>query len=273
MRLPVGPTAPGATVDDAPRALLELAHDLAVAAGDRAHAGRRGGLREVGTKTTTTDMVTEYDRATERDLVETIRALRPDDSIVGEEGASHRGAGPHEWCIDPIDGTTNFLYDLPGWAVSIGVADASGPLAGVVHVPALRETYTALRGAGAWRNGERIACSTATDLSTALVCTGFSYARERRGPQAERVARMIPHLRDVRRLGAASIDLCFVACGRLDAYFEESLHPWDLAAGALVASEAGARLGDFSGGPLRPAQVLVAAPGIFDALSRLIVGG
>ncbi|MFM9086282.1 MAG: inositol monophosphatase family protein [Acidimicrobiia bacterium] len=270
MRLPVGP---GAGVADDPRALLALARDMAVAAGERAHAGRRAGLRDVGTKTTATDMVTEWDRATERDLVDTIRALRPDDSIVGEEGASHRGDGPHEWCVDPIDGTTNFLYDLPTWAVSIGVADAAGPLAGAVHVPALRETYTALRGAGAWCNGEAISCSGATDLATSLVCTGFSYAPERRGPQAQRVARMIPHLRDVRRLGAASIDLCFVACGRLDAYFEESLHPWDLAAGALIASEAGARLGDFAGGPLRPAQVLVAAPGIFDALSRLIVGG
>ena len=270
MRLPVDPG--DGTVADDPAAILALARDLAVSACARALAGRRRGLGDVRSKTTATDMVTEHDRATERDLVETIRALRPADSVVGEEGASHRGAGPLEWCIDPIDGTTNFLYDLPGWAVSIGVADAAGPLAGVVHVPALGETYTALLGAGAMRNGEPIACSGTTVLSEALVCTGFSYAPERRGPQAARVARMIPHLRDMRRLGAASIDLCFVACGRLDAYFEEGLHPWDLAAGALVAREAGARLGDFAGGPVRPAQVLVAAPGIFDALSHLILG-
>ncbi|NBP50774.1 MAG: inositol monophosphatase [Actinobacteria bacterium] len=244
------------------RALLALAERLAREAGAVALQGRRAGLRDVATKTTATDMVTEYDRACERIVADGIRAARPDDAIVGEEGARHAGTSPYTWCVDPIDGTTNFLYDLPMWAVSIGISDADGPLAGVVHVPARDETFTAVRGGGA--------AAHRGELERALVATGFSYDAPSRVRQARRVSRMIDRIRDVRRFGAASIDLCWVACGRLDAYFEENLHPWDVAAADLVVREAGARTGDFSGGPLRPAQVLAAPPAIFDGLAALI---
>ena len=252
------------------RALLALAERLAREAGAVALQGRRAGLRDVATKTTATDMVTEYDRACERIVADGIRAARPDDAIVGEEGARHAGTSPYTWCVDPIDGTTNFLYDLPMWAVSIGISDAVGPLAGVVHVPARDETFTAVRGGGAALNGDPIRCNTDAVLERALVATGFSYDAPSRVRQARRVSRMIDRIRDVRRFGAASIDLCWVACGRLDAYFEENLHPWDVAAADLVVREAGARTGDFSGGPLRPAQVLAAPPAIFDGLAALI---
>ena len=215
-------------------------------------------------------MVTEYDRACERIVVDGIRAARPEDSIVGEEGARHEGTTQYAWCVDPIDGTTNFLYALPMWAVSIGVADANGSLVGVVHAPASDETFAAVRGGGATLNGRPIGCNTGAELGRALVATGFSYDAASRVRQARRVSLMIDQIRDVRRFGAASIDLCWVACGRIDAYFEENLHPWDVAAGELIVREAGGRTGDFSGGPLRPIQVLAAAPAIFDGLAGLI---
>lgn len=253
-----------------PHGLLELATTLAHDAGALAFEGRKAGLTDVGTKSTLTDMVTEYDRASERLIVERLRTLRPDDAIIGEEGASVSGSSGIEWCIDPIDGTTNFTYALPNWAVSIGVADREGPLVGVVHIPPLGETFTAIRGEGARLNSDPISCSTTSEISQALVCTGFSYAAHQRTIQSARVARMIHEVRDIRRFGAASIDMCYVACGRLDAYFEENLHPWDIAAGALIAREAGCRLGDFRGGPLRPAESLVTTPLVFDALSAMI---
>lgn len=254
-----------------PDRLLDLAITLAHDAGTLAFEGRKRGLEDVGTKSTATDMVTEYDRASERLIVERLRVERPNDAIVGEEGATVAGTSGVEWCIDPIDGTTNFTYALPNWAVSIGVADENGPLAGVVHIPPLGETFTAIRGHGARLNGAPISCSSTSEISQALVCTGFSYAATQRSIQSARVARMIHEIRDIRRFGAASIDLCFVACGRLDAYFEENLHPWDIAAGALIAQEAGCRLGDFRGGPIRPAETLVATPRVFDALSEMIL--
>lgn len=254
-----------------PRELLDLATSLAHDAGTLAFDGRKAGLADVSTKSTATDMVTEYDRASERLITDRLRAERPEDSIIGEEGASFEGTSGIEWCVDPIDGTTNFTYALPNWAVSIGVADRQGPLVGVVHIPPLGETFTAIRGEGAALNGAPIACSTTSSLSQALVCTGFSYSAEQRTKQSRRVAKMIHEVRDIRRFGAASIDLCYVACGRLDAYFEENLFPWDVAAGALIASEAGCRLGDFRGGPLDPRETLVSTPLVFDALSATIL--
>lgn len=253
-----------------PESLLALAIEVAHAAGDLAREGRRGGLSGVATKTTPTDMVTYYDGACESMIAERLLAARPDDGLVGEEGSARAGSSGITWIVDPIDGTTNFLYDLPTWAVSIAATDEHGSLVGVVRAPALDETFTAVRGSGAWRNGEPITCSTTTDLSVALVATGFGYAAPDRVRQARRVRSMIGELRDVRRFGAAAVDLCFVACGRLDAYFEEGLHPWDVAAGGLVAAEAGCVLSDFSGGPLRPAETFASAPGVADALRELI---
>ena len=250
--------------------LLDVAKRLARAAGDMALAGRKAGLHNVQTKSTGTDMVTEFDRASEAMIFDGLRASRPNDSVVGEEGAAHSGSSEITWYIDPIDGTTNFLYALPNWAVSIGSADEHGPLAGVVYIPALNEMFTATRGGGAFLNDQRIQCNDISDVSQALVCTGFSYSAANRTVQARRVSRLIHNIRDIRRFGAASIDLCFVACGRLDAYFEENLFPWDIAAGELIAREAGCQSGDFSGGPVRPAELLVSPPKIFAPLSALI---
>ena len=251
--------------------LLAVAVDLARTAGDMALAGRKAGLRNVQTKSTATDMVTEFDRASEKLIVEGMRERRPLDAIVGEEGASVSGTSGITWYIDPIDGTTNFLYDLPAWAVSIGAEDSSGPLAGVVYIPALGEMFTATRGGGAFLNGAPIQSNNIADVSQALVCTGFSYSAEQRTIQAQRVSRFIHQIRDIRRAGAAAIDLCFVACGRIDAYFEENLHQWDISAGILIAHEAGCRSGDFSGHTPRPAEILTTAPAIFDQLSQLIM--
>jgi myo-inositol-1(or 4)-monophosphatase len=250
--------------------LLTLAKTLAIRVGDTALAGRKLGLRNVETKSTSTDMVTEFDRATEREIVGTLKRLRPDDAIVGEEGGTHAGSSGITWFVDPIDGTTNFLYDLPMWTISIGVHDASGPLCGVVYAPALRETFTASRGRGAFLNGHRITCGTATDPTQALVGTGFNYSPANRVIQANRFPRFIDKIRDVRRLGSASLDLCFVACGRYDAYFEEHLYPWDLAAGALIATEAGAHVEVLADGPTAHA-LMAANPQLFPEIKALLL--
>jgi myo-inositol-1(or 4)-monophosphatase len=155
--------------------------------------------------------------------------------------------------------------------VSIGAVDEHGSLAGAVYIPALNEMFTAVRGGGAFCNGQPIRCNPLDDISKALVCTGFSYAAEYRTVQATRVSKFIHQVRDIRRFGAASIDMCFVACGRFDAYFEENLHSWDIAAGDLIAREAGCQTGDFAGNALRPAQVLVSNPNIFSQLGSLIL--
>jgi len=259
--------APGPTLSDE---LLVLARELAVRVGDVALAGRRRGLRNVESKSTPTDMVTEHDRATEREIVATLRRVRPDDAIVGEEDGDVPGTSGYTWFIDPIDGTTNFLYDIPMWAVSIGVHDSSGPLCGVVYAPALREVFTAARGGGARLNGRPIRCSEVTDPAAALVTTGFNYSPANRVIQARRLPHLVDKIRDVRRFGAASLDLCFVACGRYDAYFEEHLFPWDLAAGALIATEAGAVIGSVDGGPAIPSAILAANPTLFPQIQALV---
>lgn len=216
-------------------------------------------------------MVTEFDRASEQQIVERLRRERPHDGILGEEGSDTAGTSGVHWLIDPIDGTTNFLYDLPGWAVSVAALDAAGAIAGAVYVPALDELFTAARGGGAFLNGRPIRCGTVTDPATALVATGFGYVAEQRARQGARVALLLPQVRDIRRFGAASVDLCHVAAGRLDAYYEEGLGPWDFAAGELIAREAGCRSGDFADGPASSAELLVANDALFAALRPLIV--
>jgi myo-inositol-1(or 4)-monophosphatase len=252
--------------------LAAIAREITRHAGGIALAGRRSGaLRDVTTKTTGTDMVTEFDRRGEELIVGELRRRRPHDAIVGEEGANHAGTSGITWYIDPIDGTTSFLYDLPTWCVSVGARDEHGPLAGAVYVPPLDEMFWAVRGEGAYLGDSSIRCNTDVDISRALCATGFSYGAAFRTVQMRRVAEFIDKIRDIRRSGAAAVDLCFVACGRVDAYFEENLHPWDLAAGELIAREAGALSGDYSGGPVRPAEVLVAVPSVFAPLSELLV--
>ncbi len=251
--------------------LLRLAVELAERAATLAFEGRRRGVPTAATKSTGTDMVTEFDEACEALIAGGLRAARPDDAVMGEEGTADGGSSGITWLVDPIDGTTNFLYDLPGWAVSIAAADAEGTVVGVVAVPTLGETYTAVRGRGAWRNGRPIRVGSVARLDDALVATGFGYDAARRRRQAALLTTVMPAVRDVRRLGAASVDLCHVACGRVDAYFEEGLGPWDLAAGALVAREAGAVTIDFAGAPARPEEVLAANPALAPALRALLV--
>jgi len=251
---------------DALTDLVNLVARLAREAGDMVANGRRTGDLGVRTKSTATDMVTRWDSASESLIVDALRAARPRDGIVGEEGARVDGTSGIDWYVDPIDGTTNFLYGLGGYAVSIAAADSTGPVAGAVFVPASRELFTAARGRGAFLGSTPITCSTSTTLDTALVATGFSYDSDHRRVQGSRVGAMLPHVRDIRRLGAAAIDLCHVACGRVDAYFEEHLQAWDLAAGLLIATEAGARASDFAGGAVKPSETVVCAPGIHTAL-------
>jgi myo-inositol-1(or 4)-monophosphatase len=262
-------------VSEAPSAadgeLLALASRLALEAGRMARDGRRDrGISAADTKSTATDMVTEFDRASEELIVGGLRAARPHDGIVGEEGTDTPGSSGVDWLVDPIDGTTNFLYGLPGWAVSIAARTAAGTQVGVVYVPATDELFTAEAGRGAFLNGQPIRCSATTDLALALVATGFSYSAERRRGQAARVAALLPRVRDVRRFGAASADLCHVAAGRVDAYFEQWLGPWDIAAGALIAAEAGCIVTGLDGGPLSPASVLAANPHVFAPLRDLV---
>src|SRR4051812_10314838 len=225
---------------------------------------------EVSTKSSPTDMVTEIDRASESLIVSGIRAARPDDGIVGEEGADHPGTSGVRWLIDPVDGTTNYLYKFPGFAVSIAAEHDGVVVAGVVNDPLHRDVFAAGAGRGATRNGEPIHASTATDLTTALVGTGFSYERERRLRQANVLVEVLPRVRDIRRMGAAAVDLCSVACGRLDAFYERGLGPWDLAAGALIAREAGATVGDLAGGPASADFTLASAPDLFVPLRTLL---
>ena len=252
-----------------PADLVALASDVAGQAVRLLRDGRRAGLA-FETKVSATDMVSEMDRASERMIVAALLAERPDDGVVGEEGSERAGTSGLRWVIDPLDGTTNYLYDHPGWAVSIAAEDATGVVAGVVADAVHGETFTATRGGGAFRDGAAVSCSTASALSTALIGTGFGYRSERRLAQGAVVAGLLPRVRDIRRMGAASVDLCSVACGRLDAYFERGLAWWDLAAGGLVASEAGAVVTAIDGGPVEPGSVLAAGPRLANAFRDLL---
>lgn len=249
--------------------LLALAVDLARRAAALQLERLDSGFR-VDTKSTGTDMVTEVDGEVERLLVDGIRAARPHDAILGEEGADVEGTSGYRWVIDPIDGTTNYLYGHPGFAVAIACELDGETIAGVVADPIHDDLFAAARGGGATRNGDPIGCSDETDLSKALVATGFGYDPEQRRQQAEVVARIIGDIRDIRRMGAAAVDLCSVACGRVDAYFERGLNAWDLAAGELIASEAGAALTSIEGGPAEPGSVLAAAPALAAPLRELL---
>lgn len=254
--------------------LRSLAESLARGAGDLALAGRHaassGGDLGGGTKSTKTDMVTEFDRSAEALIVSALRQLRPDDAIVGEEGTADDGTSGYAWYIDPIDGTTNFVYDQPAWSTSVGVALNGEMVAGAVFIAPLGEMFSAALGEGATLNGHPISVSTEADLALALVGTGFNYRADVRRAQAQRLARMIPEVRDMRRSGSAAIDLCFVAAGRLDIYFEQYLNSWDAAAGELIAREAGAVTSDFTGGRCRPEELVASTPGVHRELLALL---
>lgn len=253
-----------------PRALLDLATVAAREAGALLLDGLDLVRTDVRTKSTLTDMVSEMDGAAEALLVERLLGARPDDGMVGEEGTAVPGTSGVRWIVDPLDGTTNYLYGLPGFGVSIA-AEADGVvLAGVVLDVVRDELFAATAGGGATRDGSPISASTADALPTALVATGFAYDARRRGRQAEVLLHVLPQIRDIRRFGAAAVDLCSVACGRVDAYYERGLAPWDLAAGALIASEAGAVVRSLDERPVHAGSLMAAAPGIADALASLL---
>jgi len=261
-----------------PEALLRIAMDAAGEAG-RLLASWRGLARPevVDTKSSPTDVVTEMDRRSEALITERIRAVRPGDTILAEEGGQTPGVPARvRWVVDPLDGTVNYLYGLPDWAVSIAAEVDGAVLAGVVEVPSRGETFTAVAGQGAWlhRDGTAIElrCNSGVALGQALVGTGFGYDPARRRVQGEVVAALLPHVRDIRRGGVAAADLCSVAAGRLDAFFERGLHYWDYAAGGLIAREAGAVVGGLSGRPESSSMTVAAGPDLYPHLDAFLAG-
>jgi myo-inositol-1(or 4)-monophosphatase len=228
----------------------------------------------VQSKTTPTDPVTVVDTETERLLRDRLAQLRSGDAVLGEEigGPTATAAGAVTWVLDPIDGTVNFVYGIPSYSVSVAAQVDGVSVAGAVADVVGGRLYSAATGLGAHvtdADGTRpLRCSAVDDLSLALVGTGFAYSTRRRTVQAELVSKILPVVRDVRRIGSAALDLCMVAAGRLDAYYEHGLHVWDAAAGALIAAEAGARvvLPDPGDPDRNAALVLAAGPGIADQL-------
>jgi myo-inositol-1(or 4)-monophosphatase len=264
---PMNQTTPTQAVDPFHVELLDLATRMAEAAGSLIADGLQR-VRTLDTKSSGTDLVTEMDRASEQLIVSMIEAERPDDGILGEEGTSRQGTNGVRWLIDPIDGTTNYVYRHPLFSVSIGVQVDEVTVAGAVNAPMIGDLYTGVLGGGAFRNGHPIRVSEQTQLSHSLIGTGFAYIPEIRAIQGQRLAYMLPRIREIRRGGSAAIDLCFVADGRLDAYFEDGLQPWDECAGLLIAAEAGAvhtRL------QLHREVLLASSPAIAASLEQLIV--
>ncbi len=229
------------------------------------------------TKSTPTDPVTVVDTETEHLLRDRLAQLRPGEPILGEEGGgptdpTAASAGAVIWVVDPIDGTVNFVYDIPAYAVSVAAQVDGVSVAGAVADVVAGRVYSAARGLGAHVTDEQgtraLRCSEVDDLSMALLGTGFGYSGRRRAIQAALLAQLLPVVRDVRRIGSAALDLCMVAAGRLDAYYEHGLQVWDSAAGAVIAAEAGARVVlPAQNGPAEGAElVLAAAPGVADEL-------
>ena len=226
-----------------------IAIDAARVAADLLLRRFRSGPSGVDTKSSATDMVSEADREAEAAIVTVIARARPDDAILGEESGTTSGTSGIRWVIDPLDGTTNFLFGIPHWAVSVAAEDGEGSVqAGVVLDPVRAELFAAARGAGATLNGAPISVTERRDLGTALVGTGFSYRAEERMAAAELLPHLLPRVRDIRRAGAAALDLAWVACGRLDAFFESPIEWWDVAAGSLLVQEAGGSFGSIDDG-------------------------
>jgi myo-inositol-1(or 4)-monophosphatase len=218
-------------------------------------------------KSSRTDLVSDADRDAEAAITRLVAAERPDDGLLAEEGSESEASSGHRWVIDPLDGTTNFLYGLLDWSVSIALEDGEGPAVGVVFDPVQEELFSAIRGEGARLGGERLAVSGCDSLDRALVATGFAYEPDRRTRQAEVLVRALPRIRDIRRAGGAALDLCSVAAGRVDGFYERGLKHWDRAAGGLIVTEAGGVLRDLPG---EPPGLVAAGPAIVDELEALV---
>jgi myo-inositol-1(or 4)-monophosphatase len=257
-------------MSDSEDELLGVAHEAARAAA--AELVPRFGHAQAGieTKSGPTDLVSAADLAAESAIRRVLASRRPDDAILGEEGGA-TGDGERRWVIDPLDGTTNFLFGVPQFAVSVACEDSDGMLVGVVLDPIRDECFAATRSTGPTLNGSGITASGRDDLATALVATGFAYDASVRARQAVALERVLPRVRDIRRAGAAALDLAWCACGRYDAYYERGVKPWDHAAGGLIASRAGLSLLELEAGEDGP-EGLVAAPAVLlDELVDLIL--
>jgi len=264
--------------------LLDLAERVARAAGELLATQRPADLGVQSTKSSATDVVTAMDTASEALLLRLLRAERPDDGVLGEEGGASGGTSGVTWVVDPLDGTVNYLYGLPTYAVSVAAVVGDGPpgerpdprtwtaLVGCVHDPVSGRTWTAARGGGARLDGATLRGPAEVPLDRALVGTGFGYTPQRRAAQARVVADVLPRVRDLRRAGVASLDLCALATGWLDAYYERGLQPWDHAAGALVAAEAGAVVRGLAPGSAPSEEFcLAAAPALVAELGDVLV--
>jgi myo-inositol-1(or 4)-monophosphatase len=266
---------PPDTAPDLPTRLLDLARATAEEAALLVGAGRSSAADQVDTKSSSVDVVTAVDTASEELIVRRLLEARPDDGVLGEEGASREGTSGVRWVVDPIDGTVNFLYGLPAYAVSIAAEVDGRTEAGVVLNVATGELFTAVRGHGAWLTAPgaaatRLTGSSPGDLEHTLVATGFGYRAEQRRAQGAVVAQLLPVVRDIRRNGCASLDLCAAAAGRVDAYYELDLKPWDHAAGGLVAAEAGLVVTGTQGRPFAQPMAVAAAADVAGPLVALL---
>ena len=256
------PAVPADLLDE----LQHLAQEVATGAAQVLRQYSPARLKEVSTKSSPTDLVSEADRASEAYIVSELRSARPSDSFVGEEGTSYGGTSRVSWVADPLDGTTNFFFDVPAYSVSLAARYDGRPVVGVVVDVSRQETWTGAVGRGAWCNGSP--CHVASGrsvLATALVATGFSYSPERRAEQAAVLPYLLPAVRDIRRFGSAALDLCWVAGGRFDAFYESGLNSWDSAAGSVLCEEAGGELS------VLPGNILLATtPELTGPLAKLL---
>lgn len=250
--------------------LTALAVPVAKAAGVLLREGRATADLAPESKSSPTDLVTSMDRAAESLIVERLLAARPHDGLLGEEGAARDGTSGVRWVIDPLDGTINYLYGLPNWSVCIAAEWEGEVVVGVVFDAIRDRCYLAVRGRGASRDGQSIRVRPPAELGHALIGTGFGYVAQRRVEQAQVVSAVLPKVRDIRRMGSAALDLCAVAEGSIDGYYEVGLAPWDLAAAGLIATEAGAVLGGWHGAPAGRDLVIAAPPGLFAPLHDLL---
>ncbi len=248
--------------------LLAIAVEAARAAGTvlLERYGAAGGPRGVTTKSTSTDMVSEADLAAERTIRNILGRLRPDDGILGEEGGDVPGTSGLHWIVDPLDGTVNYLFGIPQWCVSVACEGE----AGAIYDPLREELFEVVAGEGARLDGAPLQGSSRSDLSGALVATGFAYDEEIRARQAEVVARVIPRAADIRRLGSAALDLAWTAAGRCDAFYEHGVSAWDVAAGAMMCAEAGLEVRALAAGGGLPQGVLAAPPGLVGELVEIV---
>ncbi|MFF2045531.1 inositol monophosphatase family protein [Kitasatospora sp. NPDC058170] len=257
------PTVPSPELLDE---LLDVALDAARQAGALLRDGRPADLGVADTKSSPVDVVTEMDLASEKLVLELITRRRPDDGYLGEEGSERPGTSGVRWVVDPLDGTVNYLYGLPSWAVSVAAELDGRVVVGVVYAPVRGELFHAVTGRGAHLDGRPVAVRPAPPWGQALIGTGFGYVQSVRVRQAEVLLALMPEVRDIRRGGAAAVDLCDVAAGRLDGYYERGLAPWDRAAGCLIAAEAGALVGGRPGHGPDGELTVAAAPGVYQPL-------